>query len=31
MNELNIVIIIAVLLCVRLGIRLIQKYPKSED
>jgi hypothetical protein len=31
MDELNIVIIIAVLLFVRLGIRLYRNYPRSED
>ncbi len=31
MGELNIVIIIAVLLFVRLGVRLYKNYPKSED
>ncbi len=31
MEGLNIVIIIAVLLFVRLGIRLYRNYPKSDD
>ncbi|AXG70264.1 hypothetical protein KORDIASMS9_02503 [Kordia sp. SMS9] len=31
MEGLNIVIIIAVLLFVRLGIRLFKNYPRSED